>query len=154
MRARHSYCGYFSWLVLICRTLIYKHVWCDFSLRTCLTSKSSGNFLFIFTLADLLNLTLCFCYSSALFFSERFLSWSLFDPAMVLSLSFPYHLIFSRYCLLHNFLLFHLKDAFVPDFSISNMIANIAEQDKEVEGIYHKHFYKSPCDEWPVFVHA
>ena len=60
---------------------------------------------------------------------------------MVLSLSFHYHLIFSRYCLLNNFLLFHLKDAFVPDFNISNIIANIAEQDKEVEGIYHKHFF-------------
>ena len=30
---------------------------------------------------------------------------------------------------------------FVPDFSISNIIANIAEQDKEVEGISHKHFF-------------
>lgn len=67
------------------------------------------------------------------------------DQAMVLSLSFHYHLIFSGYCLLYYFLLFHLKDAFVPDFSISNIIANIAERDKEVEGIYHKHFfYVSP----------
>ena len=64
---------------------------------------------------------------------------------MVLSLSFHYHLIFSGYCLLHNFLLFHLKDTSVPDFSISNIIANIAERDKGVEGIYHKpFFYISP----------
>lgn len=38
------------------RTLSHKHVLCIFSLRTCLTSKSSGTFLLLITLADLFKL--------------------------------------------------------------------------------------------------